>query len=86
MFLIIMIFKRCLIHKEMLFMTLRLQRCIRTSIKALKVYLIFIDIFLTGTDHGCQFSINVVAAHTLNISRILKLSISKLNISNSHPL
>lgn len=49
------------------------------ELKALKVYLIFIDIFLTGTDHGCQFSINVVAAHTLNISRILKL-----NISNPH--
>jgi len=45
------------------------------ELKALKIYLIFIDIFLTGTNHGCQFSINVVAAHTLNISRILKLNI-----------
>jgi len=48
------------------------------ELKALKIYLIFIDIFLTGTNHGCQFSINVVAAHTLNISRILKLSIKKI--------
>jgi len=43
----------------------------RASLKLFAIYLIFIDIFLIGTDHGCQFGINVVAAHTLNISKII---------------
>lgn len=66
---IIMIFKRCLICKEILHES-RATEMHENELKALKVYLIFIDIFLTGTNHGCQFSINVVAAHTLNISKI----------------
>lgn len=85
MFLIIMIFKRCHPQRNALHDS-KTTEMHSDELKALKVYLIFIDIFLTGTDHGCQFSINVVAAHTLNISRILTLSISKLNISNSQPL
>lgn len=66
---IIMTFKRCLICKEILHES-RATEMHENELKALKVYLIFIDIFLTGTNHGCQFSINVVAAHTLNISKI----------------
>lgn len=70
--------KRCLICKE-IFHDSKATEVHSDELKALKIYLIFIDILLTGTDHGCQFSINVVTAHTLNISRILKF-----NISNSH--
>lgn len=75
-----MISKRCLVCKEILHDS-RATEMHSSELKALKVYLIFIDIFLIGTNHGCQFSINVVAAHTLNISRILKF-----NMSNSHLL
>lgn len=73
-----MISKRCLVCKEMLHDS-RVTEMHSGELKALKVYLIFIDIFLTGTNHGCQFSINVVAAHMLNISRILKFNMCKLS-------
>lgn len=64
-----MISKRCLICKEILHESSATEMH-ENELKALKEYLIFIDIFLTGTNHGCQFGINVVAAHTLNISKI----------------
>lgn len=67
-----------LICKEMLHDS-RTTEMHEDELKALTIYLIFIDIFLTGTNHGCQFSINVVAAHMLNISK-MALKFDRLNI------
>lgn len=61
-------------------MILRL-RMHEDELKAYAIYLIFIDIFLTGTNHGCQFGINVVAAHTLNISKNIKNLIDRSLVS-----
>lgn len=65
-----MIIKNISSAKECFMILQRATKMHESELKVLTVYLIFIDIFLTGTNHGCQFSINVVAAHTLNISKM----------------